>query len=513
MRIPRIWLALLLGVWGLALAGCGSGGASAVGGQLRTVERGDLKISVTGVGNLALSDKRDLAFEMDGTVLEVLVEEAQSVEAGQVLVRLSASDWQEQLVALEDKVTAAERNVTAKGRAVTSAERTLAAKEQAVIQAERNVAAKELAVLQAQANLNNAQLSLEQTQAATTDPLQVEIKRLQVQVAQGNLEAARQALEDARTIDIDNARQAVEDARAQVGDAELAVQDAQKALSEARSNLDEARNKSPEITAPFAGFITRVNVSGGDEVKKGTVAVVLADPAKFEADIPVSELDILQIKLGGTAEVQVDAVSGVTLPARVTRISPTATISQGVVNYKVKVELLSTSLAQAQSASTPVPGAASDNVTGASGSFLGRGNYGDDGFTQEELSAMLAQRQSGQLRQSAAQLLADLQLKEGLTVTVSIVTDSKANVLLVPNSAITTRGGQAFVQVPGADGALEQRAIQTGISDYQYTEVTGGLNEGEQVMVTTGTTATTTSGQTGQRQGGTFVPGGGVILR
>ena len=105
--------------------------------------------------------------------------------------------------------------------------------------------------------------------------------------------------------------------------------------------------------------------------------------------------------------------------------------------------------------------------------------------------------------------LEDFQLREGLTVTVSIIVDERNDVLLVPNSAITTGGRQTFVQILSADGMSEQRAIQVGISDYQFTEVTEGLNEGEQIIVPQGTT-TTTPTQQGQRQrGGIFIPGMG----
>ena len=60
------------------------------------------------------------------------------------------------------------------------------------------------------------------------------------------------------------------------------------------------------------------------------------------------------------------------------------------------------------------------------------------------------------------------------------------NVLLVPNGAITTEGGQSYVQVVSSTGAIEKRAITTGITDYVNTEVTEGLSEGEQVVVSQG---------------------------
>jgi HlyD family secretion protein len=512
MRISIILLALTVCGFGLVSASCASDSEPAHQGQLATIQRGDLKIDVMGVGNLALSNKVDLAFEIDGTVEEVLVEEAQSVEEGQVLARLVISDWQDQLTALEDKVTTAERNVTTKERAVTDAERTVTSKERAVTTAERQVTQKELDLLQAQINLNNARLSLEQTEETSTDSLEIEAEELKVTIAEQRLVDAQVALEDAATIGIEDAQLAVEDAKARLEDARIAVDDAEKALEDAKEALEEARNTSPEVIAPFDGFITNVNVSGGGEVKKGTVAVTLADPNKFEADIPVGELDILQVKLGGTAEVQMDAVQGMTLAAEVTHISPTATISQGVVNYKVKVTLNSLEAVTQPQTAQPSEATAA-NVTGGEIPEQLREAIAEGRMTQEQVEAMMNQRLSGQAGQSmqSSAVPADFQLKEGMTVTVSIIVDERNNALLVPNSAITTQGRQTFVQVAAADGTFEQRTIQTGISDFQFTEVIEGLTEGEQVMVNNSTATTTPSNETQQRQGGAFIPGMGSL--
>jgi multidrug efflux pump subunit AcrA (membrane-fusion protein) len=92
---------------------------------------------------------------------------------------------------------------------------------------------------------------------------------------------------------------------------------------------------------------------------------------------------------------------------------------------------------------------------------------------------------------------------------VSIIVDERNDVLLVPNAAITTQGRQTFIQVSAADGTLEQRVIQTGISDYQFTEVVEGLSEGEQVVVPQGTTTATTTPQQQGSPGGMFIPGMG----
>ena len=121
-------------------------------------------------------------------------------------------------------------------------------------------------------------------------------------------------------------------------------------------------------------------------------------------------------------------------------------------------------------------------------------------MTQEQAEEMIKQRQpgqAGQQRQAPTGIPADFQLREGLTITVSIIVDERNDVLLVPNSAITTKGKQTFIQVLAADGTPEQRVIKTGISDYQYTEVKEGLSEGEQIIASQGNTATASTPQQG----------------
>ena len=261
------------------------------------------------------------------------------------------------------------------------------------------------------------------------------------------------------------------------------------------------KSKSPAITAPFAGFITRVNVEGGDEVMTGTVAVQLADPDQFEAEIMVSEMDISQVKEGGDAQVEVDALSGLTLPAKVTHIAPTATIQSGVVNYKVKVEVASLEemiqerqAAQQEATEKIQQGELPERLKQA----LESGQ-----ITQEQADEMMKQMQEWQ-QQPQAQMPTmtpeNFQLREGLTVTVSIIIEARTDVLLVPNAAITTERGQSYVQVVSPDGTTEKRAIQTGITDYRFTEVIEGLTEGEQIIVPEGTTTTPTTSQ--QRPGG-----------
>jgi len=134
-------------------------------------------------------------------------------------------------------------------------------------------------------------------------------------------------------------------------------------------------------------------------------------------------------------------------------------------------------------------------------------------ITQEQAEEMMKQGQQGQVGQPGMPLMTpeNFQLREGLTVTVSILVDERNDVLLVPNSAITSSGRQTYVKVMLPDGTIEDRSVTTGISDWQYTEIVEGLNEGEKVVIPETTTTTSTTQQ--DRPGGIMPFSGGGIHR
>jgi HlyD family secretion protein len=109
--------------------------------------------------------------------------------------------------------------------------------------------------------------------------------------------------------------------------------------------------------------------------------------------------------------------------------------------------------------------------------------------------------------QSPTAALANVQLKQGLSVTVNIVTAQRTNVLLIPNEAVARKGGTTVVSVQ-KNGVAEQQEVICGISDWQNTEVTAGLVEGDQVIITR-TTTTRTATTPNQRPQQFFIPGGG----
>jgi HlyD family secretion protein len=103
----------------------------------------------------------------------------------------------------------------------------------------------------------------------------------------------------------------------------------------------------------------------------------------------------------------------------------------------------------------------------------------------------------------------DKTLKQGMTANATVTVSKSTNALSVPNLAISHSAGQAFVTVY-ANGQQVATPIDTGVAGDQYTEVVGGLNDGEQVVLPTVRAATgtgTTRGFGGGFGGGN---GGGV---
>ena len=460
--------------------------------QVVAVQRGDLTLDITAAGNLALSYTAEPAFKVAGYVEEVFVEEGDTVEEGQVLASLDTTS-------LERAVKTAEQ--TAKTAEIDLETATDSYRKITYPYTYKTIT---LDVPAAVAITTDAQRELDQAievmQELGLSREQYDWKQYwevwqNLQDAQAYLVKVKENLVRGTGPDVFESGILPMSDYWTLKSAQLNMEKAQVALDKAQDALDIAKDELGKavVVAPFAGFITQVNGKGGDEVYKGTVVAQVADPNKFEAEVMVSEMDIFQVKLGGDATVQIDAMPMLTLPAKVTNISPTATIQSGVVNYEVKVEVQSLE-AVMQEQQEAMQGVMESMTQGELPEPL-RQAIEEGQITQEQAEEMMKEMQQAQGGQQGqvpmATLEEDFQLREGLTVTVSILVEERKDVLLVPSGAITRRGMENIVQVL-KDGVTEERSVTTGISNWQYTEVTKGLSEGERVVLQTTTTTTTT---------------------
>lgn len=247
--------------------------------------------------------------------------------------------------------------------------------------------------------------------------------------------------------------------------AEAQLEQARLSLEQARRQLDDA-----QIVAPHDGVVTAVNITAGGD--SSGAAITLADVSELHVDVLVDETLIAQVKPGQTVDLTLDAMTGVTLTGTVARIDPVGTVTQGVVNYTVRVNLnpiaSSAPVRLDMTANAAILGERRENVLAVPSSAirsLGGGQGGLGGalpLGREDQSGAGGQGQRQGLRQGSF-------------------------VLVIEN------------------GQPRPVPVTVGLTAGDLTEVSGDLSEGDQVLVGTLNLPT---GNANFRPGG-FFPGGG----
>lgn len=174
----------------------------------------------------------------------------------------------------------------------------------------------------ARQNQQNAQYNLNYVQGLPS-PLDIEEVETKLDVAQARLLAAK--------ADWDNVKDGPNDPAMVAAQAQVAS--AKTALDAAQTALDLA-----VIRAPFDGAVTSVPVIAGELVTPGEPLVTIANLSGLRAETSdLSEMNISQIQVGQSAEVQVDGL-GKAFPAQVLKISQEPGKNNGDVVYKVTLQ-------------------------------------------------------------------------------------------------------------------------------------------------------------------------------
>ena len=109
----------------------------------------------------------------------------------------------------------------------------------------------------------------------------------------------------------------------------------------------------------------------------------------------------------------------------------------------------------------------------------------------------------------------DERVKPGMSLAVNIITNSKPNVLVVPNAAIKSQGGNSYVEVMESGATVPTRTVvAVGLSNDTDTEIISGLSGDEQIVFQTISTGAMSGNA--QPSGGAAlfsIPGGGGFRR
>ena len=260
----------------------------------------------------------------------------------------------------------------------------------------------------ARANLQQAQDDLEELISGKERPEHASLLE-DIEVARLDLEDKREDLQDLIEPDPESLDLAV---------LQVNVASAKVALSQAEQRLADST-----ITAPFDGFVSKLDVEEGDEVERHTNIMVVVDTSVVELDGGVDEIDVLETQVGAVASVEVDALPDQIITGEVSSIASEPESGQGggggIVSYPVTIRL-----------AVP-PG---------------------------------------------------VDLPSGLSAVASIIVSEEHDVLLVPLDALRGAFDSPTLNVVLPDGEIVETPVTLGNSDNFLTVVTSGVEEGDMII-------------------------------
>jgi membrane fusion protein YbhG len=255
-----------------------------------------------------------VSFKVQGRIVDLPVEEGQSVERDALLARLDDADYRQKVRIDEANVHVRESNL-----ALTLAgtrEQEVKASQQTMVDAQADLQQKKLDYDRAQRLYSKDEVS-----AQDRDHADSALKRAEA-IFQAAQQRYNQAVEGSRKEDIAIAR------------ANLTVASATLGLS--RVNLDYAT-----LRAPSAGVITVRQAELGEVVVPGTPVVTLADLDHIWLRAYIAETDLGRIRWGQEAKITTDTYPGKQYRGRISFISSTAEFTpKSVQTYKERVTLV-----------------------------------------------------------------------------------------------------------------------------------------------------------------------------
>ncbi|TXI70209.1 MAG: efflux RND transporter periplasmic adaptor subunit, partial [Cyclobacteriaceae bacterium] len=243
-----------------------------------------------------------LAPEVSGEIIELRVEDGDSVKQGEVLVKIRPDIVISQL----------ERS------------------EAALSQQMANLESTKASLARAQATYTRAKQDYERQEKLWNEKV---ISEADWQLAQQNFKVA--------TNDLKSAEQSVEAAKYVVSSTEAGVR-------ESRENV-----RRTSVVAPMSGTVSKLNVKQGERVvgtaqMAGTEMLRIADLNKMEVRVNVNENDIVRVHLGDSVLIDVDAYSstGKEFKGLVTNIANTArdkVSADAITEFEVRILILQAS--------------------------------------------------------------------------------------------------------------------------------------------------------------------------
>lgn len=383
--------------------------------------------TVSASGKVYPEDERKVSSDVSGELVELLVQEGDSVRKGQLLGRVFAD------------VLTSNRDRSAS----------------IVNQQEAQVSNVEASLGSFEARLNQAKLNYERQKKLLNDKVisksEFEQAESQYLTAQADLNAARQNAKGTKA----------------------GVQSARADLNAANKNLSRTT-----IVSPMDGIVSLLAVKKGERVagnqfSLGTEILRVADMSKIEVRVDVGENDIPKVHIGDSAVIEVDAYNDRKFKGVVTQISSSSTSAQtiaaasasgDVTNYKVYIRIDPASYSDLIDAKRPRSLPFRPGMS-ASADIMTRRH---ENVLAIPILAITTRDKNEKESKAKAKEEADKKKAQGQEVTT--------------DNAVLSDDMEEVVFVLGADGKVKKVPVRTDIQDNEYIEVLGGVKEGDQVV-------------------------------
>ncbi|PCJ64142.1 MAG: efflux transporter periplasmic adaptor subunit [Bacteroidetes bacterium] len=369
--------------------------------NLGKIENRTIISTVSANGKIRPEAEVKISADVSGEITELYIQEGDTVKEGQLLLKINPDLY-----------------ITARDRARAG-----------VSSSQSNFKTSQAQLTQAEARFTEQQAIFKRSEQLYKDKV----------LSQAEFDASNSAYQISRS--------EVKASQERVSAARYGIDNSRASLSEANKNLGRT-----SIYAPSDGVVSALNNEKGERVvgtaqMAGTEIMVISNFNNMEVKVDVNENDILQVKRGDTAIVEVDAYNDRKFKAVVTKISTSANNANGVqvssdqvTNFEVKIRLLKSS-------------------------------YAD----------LLA--------------ITDAPFLPGMSANVEIQTLVKKDIPCLPIEAVGTRI-QAFdssesnnedeldeVVFTVQDGKAVKHIVTTGIQDSRYIEIKTGLEDITEVIV------------------------------
>lgn len=375
--------------------------------------------TVTASGKIFPETEVKISPDISGEVTELDVQEGDTVKKGQVLARIYAD-----IYALQKDMAASRVN-----------------------QSEATVANSEESLKALKANLDQAKQTYDRNKSLYDQKViskaEFEQYETSYRTALANYGAAQQNIISLKA----------------------GVRSAQTDLTSASKNLSRTT-----LTAPMDGVITSLKVKKGERVAGnsftlGTEMMTVSDLSVIEVRVDVGENDIVKVNIGDSADVEVDAYNNRKFKGIVTKISSSANaiaagVSNDVTNYEVRIRLIRDSYKDLITKTFPFrPG------MNANAEIKTRQR---DNVLSVPITAVNARVKGSDKN------LADKKKEESKMKEQNDNSQEDNN----PSDEL-----EEVVFLVQKDGKVKKTVVTTGIQDINYIEITGGLQEGDEVVI------------------------------